>query len=88
VPTIVETIKSPPVITINGLVAPAKVPQEVVDTLSREIIAAEKSTEFVDRIDKLGAEPIVNTPAEFAKMIADDTELWRDLVRDLGLKPQ
>jgi tripartite-type tricarboxylate transporter receptor subunit TctC len=87
VPTILETIKSPPVITINGLVASAKVPQEVVDTLSREIIAAEKSPEFVDRIEKLGAEPMVNTPAEFARMIADDTELWRDLVRDLGLKP-
>jgi tripartite-type tricarboxylate transporter receptor subunit TctC len=88
VPTILETLKSPPVITINGLVAAAKVPQEVVDTLSREIIAAEKAPEFIDRIDKLGAEPIVNTPAEFAKIIADDTELWRDLVRDLGLKPQ
>jgi tripartite-type tricarboxylate transporter receptor subunit TctC len=88
VPTILETIKSPPVVTINGLVAPTKVPQEVVDALSREIIAAEKNPEFVDRIDKLGAEPMVNTPSEFAKMIADDTELWRDLVRDLGLKPQ
>jgi hypothetical protein len=31
---------------------------------------------------------MVTTPAEFARIIADDTELWRDLVRDLGLKPQ
>jgi tripartite-type tricarboxylate transporter receptor subunit TctC len=88
VPTIVETLKSPPVITINGLVASAGVPQEVVDTLSREIVTAEKSPEFVERIDKLGAEPMVTTPDEFAKIVADDTELWRDLVRDLGLKPQ
>ena len=88
VPTVVETLKSPAVITINGLVAPARVPQEVIDTLSREIIAAEKSADFVDRIDKLGAEPIVSTPAEFAAIIAKDTALWRDTVRDLGLKPQ
>ena len=88
VPTIAETIKSPPVITINGLVASAKVPNEVVDILSREIVAAEKSPDFVDRIQKLGAEPIVSTPAEFAKIIASDTELWRDTVRDLSLKPQ
>jgi tripartite-type tricarboxylate transporter receptor subunit TctC len=88
VPTVVETLKSPPVITINGLVASAGVPQEVVDTLSREIVATEKSPAFADRIDKLGAEPMVTTPAEFARIIADDTELWRDLVRDLGLKPQ
>jgi len=88
VPTVAETLKSPPVITINGLVAPARVPQEVIETLSREIIAAEKSPDFVDRIDKLGAEPIVSTPAEFAAIIAKDTALWRDAVRDLGLKPQ
>ncbi|HEY1542644.1 MAG TPA: tripartite tricarboxylate transporter substrate binding protein [Xanthobacteraceae bacterium] len=88
VPTIAETVKSPPVITINGLVASAKVPQEVIDTLSRVIMAAEKTPEFVERIDRLGAEPIVSTPAQFAKIIADDTALWRDTVRDLGLKPQ
>jgi tripartite-type tricarboxylate transporter receptor subunit TctC len=88
VPTVAETIKSPPVITINGLVASANVPQEVVDTLSREIIAAEKDPDFIKRIESLGAEPIVNTPTEFAKIIANDTDLWRDTVRDLGLKPQ
>ncbi len=88
VPTIVETLESPPVITINGLVAPANVPQEVVDILSREIVAAEKSADFAKRIETLGAEPIVSTPAEFAKIIARDTDLWRDTVRELGLKPQ
>jgi tripartite-type tricarboxylate transporter receptor subunit TctC len=88
VPAIAETIKSPPVITINGLVAAAQVPQEVIDTLSRAIVAAEQSPDFVARIDKLGAEPMVTTPAEFAKIVADDTALWRDAVRDLGLKAQ
>jgi tripartite-type tricarboxylate transporter receptor subunit TctC len=88
VPAIAETIKSPPVITINGMVASAHVPQEVVDTLSRAILAAEQNPDFVGRIDKLGAEPMVTTPAEFAKIIADDTTLWRDTVRALGLKPQ
>jgi tripartite-type tricarboxylate transporter receptor subunit TctC len=88
VPTISETLKSPPVVTINGLVASAKVADEVVDILSREIVAAEKTPEFVERIDKIGGEPLITTPAEFAKIIANDTELWRDVVRDLGLKPQ
>jgi tripartite-type tricarboxylate transporter receptor subunit TctC len=88
VPTILETLKSPPVITINGLVASAKVPHDVIEALSRVIIAAEKSPDFIGRIDRLGAEPLVSTPVEFAKIIADDTALWRDTVRDLGLKPQ
>jgi tripartite-type tricarboxylate transporter receptor subunit TctC len=88
VPAIAETIKSPPVITINGLVASAQVPQEVVDILSRAIIATEQNPDFVARIDKLGAETMVTTPAEFAKIIADDTALWRDTVRELGIKVQ
>jgi tripartite-type tricarboxylate transporter receptor subunit TctC len=88
VPAIAETIKSPPVITINGLVAPARVPQEVVDTLSRAIIATEQNPDFVARIDKLGAETMVTTPAEFARIIADDTARWRDTVRELGIKAQ
>jgi tripartite-type tricarboxylate transporter receptor subunit TctC len=85
VPTILETLKSPTVVTINGLVAPARVPQEIVDTLAREIATAEQAPEFRERIERLGAEPVKNTPAEFAKIIADDTELWRDTVRDLKL---
>jgi len=86
VPALAETLASPPVVTINGLVAPARVPQEVIDLLSREIMAAETSPDFTERLTKLGAEPIITTPQEFAKTIADDTEVWRDIVRDLGLK--
>jgi tripartite-type tricarboxylate transporter receptor subunit TctC len=88
VPTIAETLASPPVITINGLVASARVPQEIVDLLSREILAAEKSAEFTARIDTLGAEPVATTPTEFAKIIADDSDLWRNIVSDLKLKAE
>jgi tripartite-type tricarboxylate transporter receptor subunit TctC len=86
VPAIAETLATPPVVTINGLVAPARAPQDVIDILSREIMAAETSPDFTERLTTLGAEPIITTPQEFAKMIADDTGLWRDIVRDLGLK--
>jgi hypothetical protein len=37
---------------------------------------------------KVGAEPIVSTLDEFAKIIAADTDLWRDIVRDLNLRPE
>jgi tripartite-type tricarboxylate transporter receptor subunit TctC len=88
VPTIAETLKSPPVVTYNGLLAPGRTPPEIIEAMSRELIAAEKSPEFRDRLSKIGVEPVANTPAQFAKIIADDTERWRDIVRDLNLKPQ
>ena len=88
VPTIAETLPSPPVVTYNGLLAPAHTPGDIVDALSRELMAAERSPEFLERLSRLGAEPLVNTPAEFARIIAADTELWRDLVRELGIKAE
>jgi tripartite-type tricarboxylate transporter receptor subunit TctC len=88
VPTIGETLKGPPVVTYNGLLAPGRTPQDIVDIIAREIVAAEMSPDFQERLARIGVDPIVATPAEFAKIIAADTERWRDIVRDLDLKPQ
>jgi tripartite-type tricarboxylate transporter receptor subunit TctC len=87
VPTIGETLKSLPVVTYNGLVAPRRTPQDIVDMLSRAIVAAERSPDFQERLVRVGVDPIVTTPAEFAAIIAEDTERWRDIVRDFNLKP-
>jgi tripartite-type tricarboxylate transporter receptor subunit TctC len=46
VPTVGETLKSKPVITYNGLLAPRRTPQDIVELLAREIVAAEMSTDF------------------------------------------
>jgi tripartite-type tricarboxylate transporter receptor subunit TctC len=88
VPTVGEILKSQPIVTYNGLVAPGRTPQDIVDILAREILAAEKSADFQERLERIGVDPIVATPAEFAKIIAADTERWRDTVRDLDLKPR
>lgn len=84
-PTIGETLNSPPVITIHGLLAPAGTPREIVDAIGREVKAAENTPEFRDRLLKIGVEPAINTPEEFAAIIAEETARWRDVVRDLGL---
>ena len=60
---------------------------KIVDLLAREIIAAEKTSAFQERLVRVGVDPIVATPAEFAEIIAADTARWRDIVRELDLKP-
>ncbi|MNJ05522.1 hypothetical protein D3C73_1668890 [compost metagenome] len=40
------------------------------------------------RFQELGAEPLVNTPAEFAKQIADETLWWSKLVKSTGTRIQ
>jgi tripartite-type tricarboxylate transporter receptor subunit TctC len=88
VPAIGETLKSPPVVTYNGLLAPGRTPDGVVDTITREIARAGRDKALVGRLEKVGVEPILGTPQDFAKVIAADTEFWRDIVRDLNLRGQ
>ena len=88
VPAVTEFVDSPPVVTWNGVLAPAKVPQVVIDTLSREIMAANQDPAFRARLEKIGVDPVVHTPAEFTKLIAEDYERWRVIIKDLGLRVQ
>lgn len=88
VPAISETLKIPSVVTWNAVLAPRGVPQAVIDTLSRELMAAAKDPAFTGQLAKIGVDPVVHTPAEFAKMIADDAARWRDIMTSLGIKRQ
>lgn len=88
VPAIAETLKIPSVVTWNAVLAPTGVPQEVISTLSREIMAAAKDPAFLVQLEKIGVDPIVHTPAEFGKMIAEDAARWKDIMTSLGIKPQ
>jgi tripartite-type tricarboxylate transporter receptor subunit TctC len=89
VPAVSETVKnSPPIVTYNGLLAPGRTPQAIVDMLSKELIATAKTPEFRERLSRIGVESVDNTAAQFAKMIADDMEQWRGIVTELNLKPE
>jgi tripartite-type tricarboxylate transporter receptor subunit TctC len=89
VPSVKEALPdAQPVVTWNGIVAPANTPRDVIDILSNEIMAAEKSPEFRDRLDKIGVDPVVQTPDEFAKLIAQDARQWHDAIAALGLQVQ
>lgn len=88
VPAISETMKIPSVVTWNAVLAATGTPQPIIDTLSREIMAAARDPAFTAQLDKIGVDPIVQTPAEFGKMIAEDAARWRDIISTLGIKQQ
>lgn len=88
VPTIAETIPGHEVSTWNGILAPAQTPQEVVDTLAREILAAEADKEFTGRLQKIGVDPATVTPEQFQKRIATDMAYWSKAVPEMGLQAQ
>src|SRR5215207_180237 len=71
-----------------GLFAPAKTPREIVDLLYRDVREILKEEPIRDRLTELGAEPVGNTPDEFAQQIAAEVKQWRDVVASTGVKAE
>ena len=71
-----------------GLAAPTNTPHEIVDLLNRETNAALANAEFKKKLANLGVEPIVATPAEYTKFIADEVDKWAAVIRHAAIKPE
>lgn len=73
--------------TWNGLIAPAKTPQFVVDLVANQTRSALKDPAILQRLDAYGVEPIGSTPEEFKQTIAEDVAQWRKTIKDADIKP-
>jgi tripartite-type tricarboxylate transporter receptor subunit TctC len=71
----------------DAMGAPAKTPPEIVDKLNKEINAVLADPAMKAKLLDLGAEPMLMTPAEFGKYIADETEKWGKVVKFAHIKP-
>lgn len=69
-----------------GIVAPSGTPEPIITRLNTEINAYLKTKDVLDRMSRDGSEVGAMTPAQFGKMIADETELWRKVLAPLNLK--
>jgi len=70
-----------------GLVAPAKTPSVVVGRLSEEVNAALHDASVAKRLEDLGVVITPQTPEQFGRFIAAQTELWSRVVRTAGIRP-
>lgn len=69
-----------------SIVAPTGTPPAVVDRLQKEIAKALEMPDVKAKLAGLGAEPIANTPPEFAAMIRSETAKWGKIVKDANIK--
>jgi tripartite-type tricarboxylate transporter receptor subunit TctC len=65
-----------------GIVAPAGTPSQVIDRLHSEMTKALNEPDLREKLSALGAEPVGNTPAEFAATIRSETAKWSKIVKD------
>jgi tripartite-type tricarboxylate transporter receptor subunit TctC len=68
----------------SGLTAPKNTPADIINLLNREINAAAVDPTIKARFTDLGGPPVVATPADFGKIIRDDTEKWAKVIQFSG----
>jgi len=74
--------------TWYGAGVPKNTPAEIVDALNREINAALRDARVKARLADLGATVLPGTPADFGRMLADETEKWGRVVKASGAKAE
>ena len=72
----------------TGLGAPRNTPAEIVDRLNREVNAGLAAPTIKARLEALDASAMPGSPADFGKLIADETERWGKVIRIAGIKAE
>ena len=85
-PTVADTLPGYEASQWYGLGAPARTPVEIIDRLNREANAALTDAAMKARFAAISGDPIAGTPAQFGKLIADETDKWAKVVKSTGLR--
>src|SRR6185437_11353666 len=88
IPTVGEFVPGYEASSIFGLGAPRNTPAEIVDKLNNEINAALADPKFKARLANLDGTVLGGSPADFGKLIADETEKWGKVIRAANIRPQ
>jgi tripartite-type tricarboxylate transporter receptor subunit TctC len=88
VPTIGETVPGYEVSIWYGIAAPRGTPPEIVGKLNQAVNAVLTDPKLQARLAELGGEPMPMTPAQFGKLVAEETERWGKLIRAANIKAE
>ena len=88
VPTISEFVPGYEASAWYGIGVPRDTPEKIIGKLNREINAAIAEPKIKLRLNELGCTVIAGSPADFAKLIANETEKWAKVVNFASLKPE
>jgi tripartite-type tricarboxylate transporter receptor subunit TctC len=86
IPTVNDFVSGYEASAVSGLGAPRNTPAEIIDTLNKEINAALADPNMKARLADLGGTLLAGSPADFGKLMADDTEKWGKVVKFIGIK--
>ena len=87
-PTISEFLPGYETSTWFGVGAPRNTSPEIVEKLNKEINAALTDRSMKARLADLGGTMLPGSPADFGKLIVDETEKWGKVIRAANIKPE
>jgi tripartite-type tricarboxylate transporter receptor subunit TctC len=88
VPAVAEFVPGYEAVAFYGIGAPKNTPPEIVDKLNKEINAGLADATLKKRFADLGSVPFPGPPADFGKLIADETEKWAKVIKFANIKPE
>jgi tripartite-type tricarboxylate transporter receptor subunit TctC len=87
VPAMADAVPGYEASAVTGIGAPRSTPAGIVDTLNAAINAAFADPAMSARVADTGGAPLAGSPAEFGKLLAEETEKWAKVVKFSGAKP-
>jgi len=88
VPTVAETVPGFEASSWFGIAAPKGTPADVVALINRETNAGLADATIAARLTDMGGMALTGSPADFGKLITDETEKWGKVIRDAGIKAE
>jgi tripartite-type tricarboxylate transporter receptor subunit TctC len=88
IPTVGEFVSGYEASTWYGVGAPKNTPSEIVEKLNKEINAGLVDPKLKARLADFGGTVLVGSPADFGKLIAEETEKWGKVVRFANIKAE
>src|SRR5215813_11659955 len=88
IPTVADFVSGYEAISLFGVGAPKATPVGIIDVLNREINAALEDPKLKTRLLELGGTLLPSSPAEFGRLVGDDTEKWAKVIRAANLKAE
>jgi tripartite-type tricarboxylate transporter receptor subunit TctC len=88
IPTVGDFVPGYEASAFWGVGAPRNTPVEIIDKLNKEINAGLSDPKLTTRLAEGGGTVLAGSPADFGKLIGDETEKWAKVIKFAGIRPE
>jgi tripartite-type tricarboxylate transporter receptor subunit TctC len=86
IPILADAVPGYEASAVTGIGVPKDTPAEIIDVLNKAVNAAYADAKMTARLADTGGSALPGSPAEFGKLLADETEKWAKVVKASGAK--